>query len=110
MTSKAERTAVRNSYRFMVGNESEVNTTSESESDALNETLLNQSWNIRGHSLQIELRKKPFVEKKINQKFLKEINRRSTNLTDNVIKETAQIQASSELIYSNTKFRAPSED
>jgi hypothetical protein len=61
MTSKSERTAVRNSFRFMVGNESEVNTTSESESDAFNETLLNQSWNIRGHSLQIELRKKSFV-------------------------------------------------
>ena len=38
MTSKAERNVVRNSYRFMVGNESEVNTTSESESDALIET------------------------------------------------------------------------
>lgn len=41
MTSKQERNGVRNSFRFMLGNLSEVNTTYESESEAFSETLLN---------------------------------------------------------------------
>lgn len=41
MTSKQEWNGVRNSFRFMLGNLSEVNTTYESESEAFSETLLN---------------------------------------------------------------------